>query len=230
MSDNIMMRHLADDEKPREKAMSRGIGALTDAELLAILLRVGVAGRNVIDVSRDILSHYGQDLGRLAKASPRELSQLVPGIGPAKAITVIAALELGQRCRSALARVKPQMTSSRVIHEYMLDKFESKDHEEFWAIMLNKRLGVESTELISAGGLDTTVVDVRVLVKRALDARATHLALVHNHPSGALTPSMQDDSLTRRIKQACELLDIRVVDHVIITPTGYYSYADQGRL
>lgn len=225
-----MMRHLADDEKPREKAMSRGIGALTDAELLAILLRVGVAGRNVVDVSRDILAHYGQDLGRLAKASPRELSQLVPGIGPAKAITVIAALELGQRCRSALARVKPQMVNSHAIYEYMLDKFETKDHEEFWAIMLNKRLAVESAEQISSGGIDSTVVDIRMLVKRALDARATHIALVHNHPSGALSPSMQDDTLTRRVRQACELLDIRVIDHVIVTPAGYYSYSDEGRL
>lgn len=225
-----MLRDFADDDKPREKALARGIGALSDAELLAILLRVGVRGKNVIDVSRDILACFGNDLGRLAKASPRELSQLVPGIGPAKAITVIAALELGQRCRGAMARTKPQLTSSQAIYDYMSDKVEMLDHEEFWAVMLNRRLGVEAIEKISSGGMDSTVVDVRLLVKRALDARAVALALVHNHPSGALQPSMQDDSLTRRIKQACELLDIRVIDHLIIAPSGYYSYSDQGRL
>lgn len=226
----MMMRHLADDERPREKALERGISALSDAELLAILLRVGVRGKNVIDVSRDILGCYGNDLGRLAKASPRELSQLVPGIGPAKAITVIAALELGQRCRGALGRVKPKMTGSGAIYEYVRDKVELLDHEEFWAVMLNKSLGVESLERISSGGMDATVVDIRLLVKRALDARAVAVALVHNHPSGQLRPSMQDDALTRRIKQACELLDIRLIDHLIISPAGYFSYNDEAKL
>lgn len=226
----LMLRNLADDEKPREKALTRGIGVLSDAELLAILLRVGVRGKSVIDVARDILAKFGNDLGRLAKASPRELAQIVPGIGPAKAITVIAALELGQRCRGAMARQKPQMTGSRAIYDFMRQKMEMLDHEEFWALMLNKRLGVEALERISSGGMDATVVDVRMLVKRALDARAVAVALIHNHPSGALIPSIQDDSLTRRIRQACDLLDIRVIDHLIISPSGYYSYADESRL
>lgn len=233
MSDNAaphMMRHLADDEKPREKALERGIGSLSDAELLAILLRVGVRGKSVIEVARSILSHFGNDLGRLARATPRELSRIESGIGPAKAITVIAALELGQRCRGALGRIKPNMTSSREIYEYIRDKVELLDHEEFWALMLNRRLGVEAIERISSGGMDATVVDLRMLVKRALDARAVAIALVHNHPSGRLVPSMQDDALTRRIGRACEIFDIRLVDHLIISSEGYFSYSDEGKL
>ncbi len=225
-----MLRDFADDEKPREKALQQGFGALSDAELLAILLRVGVKGRNVIDVARDILEKYGNDLGRLANASARELTQLVPGIGPTKAITVKAALELGLRCRSAAARVKPQMNSSSGIYEYTRHVLEDLDHEEFWILLLDKRLGVITMEQISSGGMDMTAVDIRVVMKRALDARAVCMVALHNHPSGQLMPSMQDDTLTRRIKDAAALFDIRLIDHLIIAPTGYYSYCDRGRL
>lgn len=225
-----MLRNFADDDKPREKALAKGIAVLSDAELLAILLRTGVTGKNVIEVSRDILSKYGNNLARLAKATPRELSQLVPGIGPAKAITVIAALELGSRCRGALAQKKQTLTSSQAIYEYMRDKLQDLDHEEFWAIMLNRQLGIECLELISKGGMDATVVDLRMLMKKALDAHATAIAVIHNHPSGSLSPSLQDDSLTKRIKNACTTLDINLIDHLIISPTGYYSYSDNSRL
>lgn len=225
-----MIRNLAEDEKPREKALRHGISTLTDAELLAILLRVGVTGKSVIDVAHDILAHFSNDLGRMAHTSTHELTGIVKGIGPAKALTVIAALELGQRCRTSGARIKPQMTDSRSIYDYVRDKVEFLDHEQFWVLMLNKRLGVESLEQISSGGMDSTVVDIRMIVKRALDARAIAVALIHNHPSGALNPSIQDDTLTRRIKAACETLDIRVIDHLIISPTGYYSYSDSSRL
>lgn len=226
----MIIRQFADDDKPREKAMNQGVGALTDAELLAILLRTGVQGKNVIEVSREILANFGNDLARLAKASPRELSQIVSGIGPAKAITVMAALELGSRCRGASARERQQMTSSNLIYAYLREKMQDLVHEEFRVVMLNKRLGVEFDERISSGGMDATVVDMRMLMKRVLDARAAAIIVAHNHPSGALKPSAQDDALTRRIKEACALFDIRLVDHLIISPTGYYSYADRGRL
>lgn len=226
----MQITRLADDDKPREKAINQGIGVLTDAELLAILLRTGIQGQNAIEVSRSILACFGNDLSRLAKASPRELAQLVPGIGPAKAITVIAALELGSRCRGAMAKEKPQVSSSQASYEYLRPKMEYLDHEEFWAVMLNRRLGIEFAERVSIGGMDATVVDLRLLVKKALDARASAIIVAHNHPSGALTPSMQDDALTRRIKDACALLDIRLLDHLIISPTGYYSYSDHSKL
>lgn len=225
-----MIRNLADDEKPREKALIQGIGVLSDAELLAILLRTGITGKNVIDVSREILTKYGNDLARLARATPRELTQLVPGIGPAKAITVIAALELGSRCRGAMAVKKQTLRSSQDIYEYMRDKVQDLAHEEFWIIMLNRQLGVEYRELISTGGLDATLVDMRMLMKKALDAHATAIAVVHNHPSGNLTPSVSDNTLTARIKAACQTLDIRLIDHLIISPTGYFSYADNNQL
>lgn len=225
-----MIKDLHTDERPREKALLRGIETLSDAELLAILLRVGVQGRSVIDVARDILLKFNNDLGRLAKASPRELANLVPGIGPAKAMTVIAALELGSRCRGAAARSKTQLTASETVYRYMAEKLESLDHEEFWVVYLNRRLGIEAREHISSGGMDSTVVDVRLLVKKVLDARSSSIILVHNHPGGSLTPSVQDDTLTKKIQAACELLDIRVLDHVIVSPTGYYSYADNSRL
>lgn len=225
-----MIRNLADDDKPREKALNQGIGVLSDAELLAILLRTGVTGKNVIEVSRDILAKFGNDLARLARATPRELAQLVPGIGPAKAITVIAALELGSRCRGAMAVKKQTLSSSRDIYEYIRDKVQDLDHEQFWAIMLNRQLGVECRELISTGGLDATLVDMRMLMKKALDAHATAIAVVHNHPSGNLKPSASDNTLTQRIKSACQTLDIRLIDHLIISPTGYYSYADNSNL
>lgn len=234
MSDSSadMIRHMADEDKPREKALTQGIGVLTDAELLAILLRVGVKGHSVISVARRILACYDNDLARLSKATPRELSRLVPGIGPTKAITVIAALELGLRARGALALAsrKPRATSSREIYDYMLQKLELLNHEEFWVVTLNQRLGIIGSERISTGGITSTLVDVKMLFKHVIDAQCPAIALIHNHPSGAISPSMADDELTRKICAGAKLLDIRVLDHLIITSSDYYSYADNGRL
>lgn len=225
-----MIRDLHKDDRPREKALIHGIGSLTNAELLAILLRVGIQGRSVVDVAQDILEKFQNDLSRIVRSTPAELTQLVPGIGPAKAMTVIAALELGSRCRDSLRRQKPSMASSEAVYEYMSESLEGIDHEEFWVLILNRRLAIESKELVSLGGMDSTVVDLRILVKKVLDARASGVILVHNHPSGQLRPSPQDDALTRRIQDACKFFDIKVYDHVIIGPGGFYSYSDQGRL
>lgn len=227
-----MMRHLADEDKPREKALAQGIGVLTDAELLAILLRVGIRGKSVLTVAREILARYDNDLARLARSTPRELARMVPGIGPAKAITIIAALELGLRARGALARAEsnPRLTSSAVVFDYMRPRLELLTHEEFWIVTLSQRLSLLGAERISTGGIAATLVDLKMLFKRAIDAQCPAIALVHNHPSGALVPSAADDDLTRRICAAAKLLDIRVVDHLIIASNGYYSYADHSRL
>lgn len=233
MSDGAeMIRHLADEDKPREKALAMGIGALTDAELLAILLRTGIKGKNVIGVAREILHKYDNDLGRLSKATARELARQVPGIGPTKAITLIAALELGLRARGALAMASrnPRMTSSEAVYEFIRPKLELLTHEEFWVVMLNQRLGVVGAERVSTGGVSSTLVDVKMLFKKVIDAQCPAIALVHNHPSGALTPSGPDDELTRKICAGAKVLDIRVIDHLIVTPAGYYSYSDSGRL
>ncbi len=223
-----MMRHLADDDKPREKALAQGIGVLSDAELLAILLRVGIKGKNVLEVAREILRLHDNDLAKLARTTPRALAKMVPGIGPTKAITLIAALELGLRCRGAVdraAQTRP-ITGSEALYEYIRGRLEMLTHEEFWIIILNQRLVPVACERITQGGIAATLVDVRMLFKRAIDHQAVAIALAHNHPSGQLRPSMQDDQLTRKIVEGAKLLDIRVIDHIIVSPSAYFSYAD----
>lgn len=233
MSDSTdLIRLLADEEKPREKALNQGIATLTDAELLAILLRVGIKGKSVLTVAREILRIHDNDLAKLARQTPRALAKIVPGIGPTKAITLIAALELGLRARGAMARSmtdKP-LAGSEMIYEYMRPRLELLTHEEFWVIMLNNNLKPMACERVNQGGIASTMVDVRILFKKVIDHQASTIAVCHNHPSGKLTPSIQDDELTKRISAAAKTLDIRLLDHLIIAPTGFYSYHDQGRL
>jgi DNA repair protein RadC len=227
-----MMRDLADDDKPREKALTQGIRALTPNELIAILLRTGIKGCSVMEVSRQILAMCDGNLARLARMTPGELTRMAPGIGPTKAITLIAAIELGVRCHGALAQPddSPQITSSDVVHKLMCPKLERLNYEEFWMLTLDRRNHVTGMHCISQGGMTSTLVDCRLMFKRAIDAQAIGIVLVHNHPSGNTRPSMQDDELTKKINSGARLLDIRVLDHIIITPGGYYSYADECRL
>ncbi|MBD5365176.1 MAG: DNA repair protein RadC [Bacteroides sp.] len=233
MSDSTdLIRLLADEEKPREKALNQGIGALTDAELLAILLRVGIKGKSVLTVAREILRIHDNDLAKLARQTPRALAKMVPGIGPTKAITLIAALELGLRARGAMARSLEQksLSGSEAIYHYMRARLELLAHEEFWVIILNNKLVPVACERVNQGGIATTMVDLRILFKKVIDHQASTIAVCHNHPSGRLTPSIQDDELTKRISEGAKTLDIRLLDHLIIAPTGFYSYHDQGRL
>lgn len=233
MSESVeMMRHLAEEDKPREKALNQGIGVLTDAELLAILLRVGVKGKNVLVVAREILQKHGNDLALLARQTPRALAKMVPGIGPTKAITIIAALELGLRARGAMARAQHQnaISGSESLYEYIRSRLERLPHEEFWVIILNQRLAPIACERVNQGGISSTIVDLRLLFKKVIDHQASTIAIVHNHPSGQLKPSIQDDDMTKRILAGAKTLDIRVIDHLIVTADGYYSYADNARL
>ena len=221
---------MADADKPREKAMANGLGALTDTELLAIILGSGQRGKSVLELSREILSRCGNRLGPLSRMTIAELMRDIKGLGPAKAISLLAAVELGCRCRSDLALENPQIKSSATIYEHMRPKLERLNHEEFWILTLNRANRVSRQLLISQGGMASTVVDPKLIFKKAIDIQATGIVLVHNHPSGNLTPSAEDDKLTRRIKEGAALLDINVLDHVIISPSGYYSYFDNGRL
>jgi DNA repair protein RadC len=227
-----MMRDLADDDKPREKALTQGIRALTPNELIAILLRTGIKGRSVMEVSRQILAMCDGNLARLARMTPGELTRMVPGIGPTKAITLIAAIELGVRCHGAMAQLNeaPQLSSSQAVYDLMCPKLERLNHEEFWVLMLNRRNRVDSMQCVSRGGMSTTVVDCKLLFKQVIDAQCDSIILVHNHPSGSTKPSQQDDTLTKHICSGAKLLDIRVLDHIIITPGSYYSYSDEGRI
>ncbi len=231
MSDSEMMRDLAAEDRPREKALKQGIGALTASELLAILLRTGVKGKNVIQLSRELLAGVDNDLARLARLTPGDLKKM-NGLGSTKAITLVAAIELGLRCRGALKAMDqwPVIRSAADVDALMRPQLERVRHEEFWALGLNRANRVESRLLISSGGFSATVVDTKVLFKRAIDAQASSIILVHNHPSGNLNPSTEDDALTRRVVEGGKLLDIRVLDHVIISPIGYYSYSDESRL
>lgn len=221
---------IADADLPREKAMRLGIGALTDAELLAILFGTGIVGKSVLELSADILADNDHHLSRIARLSVRDFQNRYKGIGPAKAISVLAALELGARSARDAASIEDKpVLSSALAYEHMRS-LGQLPHEEFWVMLLSRSNRVIRTVNIGRGGLAATVVDIKLVMKHALENLASAMILFHNHPSGNLMPSAQDNALTQRIKQACELMDIRLNDHLIISDAGYYSYHDQGNI
>lgn len=221
---------LSDDDKPREKALRHGIRTLSDTELIAILLGGGIPGKSVIDLSRELYDISNRSLSDLARMSVRDMSKRIAGIGPAKAITIAAALELGARRKDLKAESRPRIRSSADAYEVIRNSLQDLATEEFWIILLSRAKMVLATICISSGGTAATVVDPKVIMKHAIEHLASSIILVHNHPSGNTNPSAQDDALTRKIKSAGQLLDINVVDHLIIAPTGYYSYADRSRI
>jgi DNA repair protein RadC len=228
---NTMIRFLADDEKPREKALAHGIKTLTDVELMAIVFSTGLKGKSVIDLSREILSDNNNHLSIVAQLSPQDFMNRYKGIGPAKAITLLAALELGMRsARDATEVQYKKVTSSDIAYKIMRQHFQSLDHEEFWVMFMNNSAKVVREFRVGQGGLTSTVVDVKLVMRAALEAKASRMILFHNHPSGNLQPSMQDDSLTKKIKNAADIFDIKLDDHIIVADNGYYSYNDERRL
>ncbi len=235
----------AEDDRPREKLMLKGKSALSDAELIAILIGSGNRNESALDLSRRILETNELNLAELAKQSVSSL-QRFKGIGEAKAIAIVAALELGQRRRVADTLRQAKITCSRDVFELMQPKIGELIHEEFWAIFLNNANRVRGvvanrnepfiahhlieTINISKGGITGTVVDLRVLFKLALEKQATAVIIAHNHPSGKLQPSEADIQITQKIKEASKIMDIALLDHFIITEYDYYSFADHGRL
>lgn len=217
-------------DKPREKALRQGIGALSNAELLAIVFGSGLPGRSVVDLSRDILRDNDNRLSRLARMSMHEVVKKYKGIGEAKAISLAAAFELGARCVLDMKQLDPQVRGSETVYERMRGQMELLNYEEFRVVHLSRANRIIFEETVSRGGTASTLVDVKLVMKSAVDKLSSGLIFVHNHPSGNLNPSPADDKLTRQLKSAAELLDIRVLDHIIITPHGYYSYNDNGRL
>lgn len=231
LATNTSFRELAGDQRPREKALSQGIAALSDAELLSLLFGTGTAGRSVLQMADEIMTSNDGHLSRLAAMDASQLMKTYKGIGQAKAVLILGALELGKRAvRDALKCPQATIMSSRMAYELMRDQLEHLDHEEFHVVFLNNAAVEIGRELIGVGGQSATAVDVKVIARKALERKATRVLLYHNHPSGTLRPSIQDDSLTSKIKRGLELLDIRVDDHIIITNRGYYSYNDEGRL
>ena len=217
----------SEEDRPREKLMLKGKEVLSNAELIAVLIGSGSRNESAVDLGKRILSSVG-NLNSLGKLS---LSQLMSfkGIGEAKAVTIVAALELGRRQRSeATLQFNNKVTSSKVVFEIMQPIIGELFHEEFWVIFLNNSSKIISKAQLSKGGITGTIVDVRLVFKLALENRATGLILCHNHPSGSLIPSDADKQITKKMKTAGEILDVKVLDHLIITESKYYSFVDEG--
>lgn len=221
---------LDEGDKPREKALSQGIRSLSNAELLAIIFGSGLPGKSVISMSQEILASCDNRLSRLSRLSIHEMKKKFKGVGTAKAISLAAAFELGLRTRDEDAALDPQIKCSTDIYDIMRTKLERLEYEEFWVLYLSRSNRIIYEECMSKGGVSGTITDIRLILKRALELLASGIILVHNHPSGNLRPSPDDDRITTKTKEAAKLLDINVLDHLIITPTSYFSYNDNGRL
>ena len=218
----------SEEDRPREKLMLKGKETLSNAELIAILIGSGSHKESAVDLSRRILASVDHNLNSLTKLSISQLMNF-KGVGEAKAITIISALELGRRQRSEDAlQFKNKVTSSKVVFEIMQPIIGELSHEEFWVLFLNNSNRVISKSQLSKGGITGTIVDVRLVFKLALESGATGLILCHNHPSGSLIPSSADKEITKKLKQAGDSLDVKVLDHLIITETKYYSFVDEG--
>ena len=228
-STSFTIKHWAEGDRPREKLLQKGREFLSDAELLAILIGSGSRNESAVEVCKKVLSKAGDNLNELGRFSVKQLME-VKGIGEAKALTIVAALELGRRRRSSEALEKKKISSSSSVFELMQPKIGELPHEEFWILYLNNSNKVIQELPLSKGGITGTLVDVRLAYKQALNLGATATILVHNHPSGNLNPSAADKQLTQKFKTAGESLDIKVLDHLIITENSYFSFADEGLL
>ena len=223
------IKGLSEEERPREKMVAIGRSNLSKAELLAILIGSGRKDATAIEVARELLLKAGDDLNSLARMTIGDLKK-VKGIGSAKAISIIAALELGRRKKYQAVKEVSQIKSSSDAYYHCSKYFEDLNHEEFRILLLNRSNKVIENKKISTGGISGTVADPRLIKKSALDAKASSIILMHNHPSGALKPSRADIQLTKKIQKASGYLDILVIDHLIFTDRAYYSFADEGLL
>jgi DNA repair protein RadC len=227
--EKLTIKSWALDDRPREKLVAKGKNALSDAELIAILIGSGSRNESAVSLSKRILLSVNSNINELAKLSVEKLITF-HGIGEAKAITIITALELGKRRQLETALELPKITSSKAVFNLMQPVIGDLEHEEFWVLYLNNSNKVVSKQQISKGGLTATVVDIRLLYKRALEFASVGMIVCHNHPSGKLDPSVADKQLTQKIKEAGITLDIKLLDHLIITEKGYFSFADDGIL
>jgi DNA repair protein RadC len=223
------IKHLAEDERPREKLLLSGARALTHAELLAILIGSGNKNASALQLSQEILHLANQSIRNLSRMTLSDLTS-IKGIGEAKAITLCAALELGKRRREEDAKKTIKITSSKEAFLYFEPLMEDYHHEEFWILLLNRNNIVITQKLISVGGVAGTIVDPKIVFKVALDHVASSIILCHNHPSGNLNPSIQDKEITSKLKEAGRLLDISINDHIIIGNNSFFSFSDSGLL
>jgi DNA repair protein RadC len=213
-------------DRPREKYLTNGFSHLSDAELLAILLRNGSAQESAVELAKTILASCNQSLNKVADLSVKQLSEF-KGIGKVKAITLLTAFELGKRRTVEKVKEQDKILSPNDLTHFMQDKNANQPHEEFWAIFVNQNSNILGTSIIGKGGLTATSVDVRIIMKRALELSATGMFVCHNHPSGQLKPSQADKVLTQQLKEAATLLNIQLLDHVIVYKDRFYSFFEE---
>lgn len=223
----MKLKELCFDERPREKMLLKGASSLSNAELIAILLRTGTGERNVVDVARELLKSADGKLNGIMTMPVESICRIV-GIGPSKAVTVAAAFELGRRCAiEPVVDRKVSVTGPKDVYKIMHPHMRGLEHEECWGLYLNRANYVIGKECFSSGGLDSTVMDVKVIARKALEKKAVSLILVHNHPSSSAMPGVADINATKSLKKALEICGIALVDHVIVAEDSYYSFADE---
>ena len=226
---NYPIKQWSKDDRPREKLLEKGSENLSNSELLAILIHNGTTEKTAVDLAKEILRLGKDNLTELSKLSLSDLMK-IKGIAEAKAVTIVAALELGRRRQASSSLNKIIIGSSNDIAEYLKVKLKDYRHEVFAVLFLNRANKINHFEIVSEGGITGTVADPRVILRKALEQDAVNIILCHNHPSGSLKPSRADEQLTAKIKEAARFLDIAVVDHIIVSEDGYYSFADEGIL
>ena len=229
MGEKLTIAHWSEDDQPREKLRDKGPEALSNAELLAILIGSGTSGTSAVELMQTVLNSCNSNLNTLGKMSIRELCDY-KGIGEAKAITILAACELGKRRQMETPEERPDLGTATRIYNHMHPVLQDCDVEEFWLLLMNQDNRLIKKIRIARGGISEVSVDIRIIIREAVLANATILAVCHNHPSGSLRPSNMDNDLTYSIQNACRLMRIHFLDHVIITDGAYYSYHEKGRI
>ena len=229
MSEKLTIANWSPDDQPREKLRDKGPQSLTKAELLAILVGSGCPGVSAVELMQQILEDCNNNLNTLGKMTIREL-MAYKGVGEAKAITILAACELGKRRQQEMPEERPDLGTATLVYHHMHPVMQDFDTEEFWALYLNQNFRLIKKKCIAHGGIAEVPVDVRLVMREAVVCNATVLVVCHNHPSGSLTPSKSDDALTKSLKNACDVMRIRFLDHVIITDGQYFSYHESGKL
>lgn len=219
----------AKDERPREKLRMMGVQALSSAELLAILLHSGTKSETAIDLARNVLAAAANNLTQLGRLTLRDLQQ-VRGIGEARSMSILAAFELGRRRQADKLPPREIIRSSEEMAAFLQTMLQDYRHEIFGVVFMNRANKVNHFEIISQGGISATIVDTKIIMRKALEQDAANLVLCHNHPSGSLRPSAADDTMTQKIKEAAAFFDIKILDHLIISQEGYYSFADNGKI
>jgi DNA repair protein RadC len=227
--DYLSIKNWASDDRPREKLQAKGLGSLSDAELLAILIGSGTRETSAVELARQILSTTGKNLGLLGKKSVSDLMK-IKGIGEAKAVCIVAALELGRRRNHSESVEQFQIVSSKNVFQYIHPILADIPHEEFWVLFLNRSNRILEHYKLSQGGISGTVTDIRLILKRALELLATSMIICHNHPSGNVQPSDQDKQITDKLKLAAMQMDIKLLDHLIVSDNLYFSFCDEGLL